>query len=233
HHSFPTRRSSDLVMDEHGIPAIDLLVVNLYPFEATVSRPGCSRDEAIENIDIGGPAMIRAAAKNHAFVAVLVDPADYPRVLEAIGREGGPDETLRRELARKAFAHTATYDAAIFDWLRRDDGDDALPVRYPLGLKLRETLRYGENPHQRAGLYTLPDTPADTVAGARLHQGKALSFNNLADADAALQCVRALPAPACVIVKHANPCGVGLGETAAAAYEKAYATDPTSAFGGI
>ena len=228
------RRDVDAnLMREHGIEPIDLLVVNLYAFEATVSRPGCTREDAIENIDVGGPAMLRAAAKNHAFVAVVVDPADYERVLVELETEGSVAPGTRRYLARKAFAHTATYDAAVFNWLRQSDGDTDLPVRYPLGLTLRETLRYGENPHQRAGLYTLPGGAPDTVVGAKLRQGKELSFNNLADADAALECVRSLAAPACVIVKHANPCGVGLATTAHVAYEKAYVTDPTSAFGGI
>jgi phosphoribosylaminoimidazolecarboxamide formyltransferase / IMP cyclohydrolase len=221
------------VMAQHGVKPIDLLIVNLYPFEATVSRPGCTRADAIENIDVGGPAMIRAAAKNHDFVAVVVDPADYGRVLGELEATGTVGADTRRYLARKAFAHTATYDAAVWAWLRQADGDEELPGRYPLGLRLRATLRYGENPHQRAGLYTLPGTTPDTVVGARLHQGKELSFNNLADADAALECARGLAAPACVIVKHANPCGVGLADSAAAAYEKAYMTDPTSAFGGI
>jgi phosphoribosylaminoimidazolecarboxamide formyltransferase/IMP cyclohydrolase len=227
------RQVDDAVMREHGIGPIDLLVVNLYPFEATVSRPGCTREDAIENIDVGGPAMLRAAAKNHDFVAVVVDPADYQRVIEELELKGSVGIDTRRYLARKTFAHTATYDASVFNWLRQADGDNDLPIRYPLGLRLRDTLRYGENPHQRAGLYTLPGGAPDTVVGARIRQGKELSFNNLADADAALECVRSLAAPACVIVKHANPCGVGLASSSAAAYEKAYATDPTSAFGGI
>ncbi len=228
------RRDMDAaVMAAHGIRPIDLLVVNLYPFEATVSRTDCSRTEAIENIDIGGPAMIRAAAKNHDFVAVVVDPADYARVLAELTEDGRISEDTRRYLARKAFAHTAAYDAAVSSWLRDADDDTDLPACYPLGLRHKESLRYGENPHQRAALYTLPGAATDTVVAARLHQGKALSFNNLADADAALACVRSLKAPACVIVKHANPCGAGLGASALGAYEKAYRTDPTSAFGGI
>ena len=228
------RRDVDAaVMQEHGIGAIDLLVVNLYPFEATVARAGCTREDAIENIDIGGPAMLRAAAKNHEFVAVVVDPADYERVLDDIETQGKVGTDTRRYLARKTFAHTATYDAAVYNWLREADGDDDLPARYPLGLTLKDTLRYGENPHQRAGLYRLPGGASDTVVGATCHQGKELSYNNLADADAALECVRALRAPACVIVKHANPCGAALGSSAADAYEKAYRADPTSAFGGI
>jgi phosphoribosylaminoimidazolecarboxamide formyltransferase/IMP cyclohydrolase len=228
------RRDVDAaVMAEHRIAPIDLLVVNLYPFEATVSRPGCTREDAIENIDVGGPAMLRAAAKNHAFVVVLVDPDDYPAVLADLERDGTVSEGLRRRLARKTFAHTARYDAAIFAWLRRHDGDTDLPAELPLSLRRQQALRYGENPHQRAALYALPGTAPDTVVGARLHQGKELSFNNLADADAALECVRALSSPACVIVKHANPCGAALGASALDAYEKAYRTDPTSAFGGI
>lgn len=221
------------VMGQHGIATIDLLVVNLYPFEATVSRAGCTREDAIENIDIGGPAMLRAAAKNHDTVAVVVDPMDYEQVLAELDADSTVSEATRRYLARKVFAHTATYDAAVFNWLRNADGDTELPVNLPIGLRLKDTLRYGENPHQRAGLYTMPGGAADTVVGATLHQGKELSFNNLADADAALECVRVLAAPACVIVKHANPCGVGIAPSAAEAYEKAYATDPTSAFGGI
>ena len=228
------RRGVDAaIMSAHGIRPIDLLVVNLYPFEAAVSRPDCSRAEAIENIDVGGPAMIRAAAKNQDFVAVVVDPADYARVLAELTGDGRISEHTRRYLARKAFAHTAAYDAAISSWLRDADDDTDLPACYPLGLRRKESLRYGENPHQRAALYTLPGTATDTVVAARQHQGKALSFNNLADADAALACVRSLNAPACVIVKHANPCGAGLGASALKAYEKAYRTDPTSAFGGI
>ncbi len=220
------------VMDAHDIHPFDLLVVNLYPFEATVARGDCTRDDAIENIDIGGPAMIRAAAKNHEHVLVIVDPEDYAPVLDELAK-GTVGSDTRRRLARKAYAHTAAYDAAIAAWLRNADGDDTLPAQLSLGLRRKTPLRYGENPHQRAALYTLPGTPADTVVGATLHQGKALSFNNLVDADAALECARGLAAPACVIVKHANPCGVGLGDSAAAAYEKAWTTDPTSAFGGI
>jgi len=228
------RRDVDAaVMEEHGIGPIDLLIVNLYPFENTVSRPGCTRGEAIENIDVGGPAMLRAAAKNHDFVTVVVDPADYDRVLAELGTSGQVSSDTRRYLARKAFAHTASYDAAIFNWLRLADGDADLPVRLPLGLTLKHPLRYGENPHQRAALYVMPGCANDTIVGAKLHQGKELSFNNLADADAALECVRALKSPACVIVKHANPCGAGCAGSVAAAYERAYATDPTSAFGGI
>ncbi len=228
------RGVDDAVMARHGIPAIDLAVINLYPFEATVSRPGCSREDAIENIDIGGPAMIRAAAKNHAFVAVMVDPADYSAVLGELQASGGRlGEATRRRLARKAFALTATYDAAIWRHLEDREGDGRLPQRLPVGLRQQMELRYGENPHQRAALYRFSATASGTLLDARSHQGKPLSFNNIADADAALECAKALPAPACVIVKHANPCGVGLGATLGEAYEKAYATDPESAFGGV
>jgi len=226
-------QQDERVMQEHGIKAIDLLVVNLYPFEETVSKADCSREEAIENIDIGGPAMIRAAAKNHQRVGVVVDPADYATVAEELEQQGRLGEPTRRALARKAFAHTASYDAAIYSWLRSDDGDDSLPVRLPIGLKQQHVLRYGENPQQRGALYTASGKLAGTIVGARVCQGKPLSWNNVADADAALECVRALPAPACVIVKHANPCGAAIADSGLTAYEKAFATDPTSAFGGI
>ena len=222
------------VMARHGIRPIELAVINLYPFEVTVARPGCSREDAVENIDIGGPAMIRAAAKNHAFVAVVVDPADYAAVLGELRDAGaGLGEATRRRLARKAFAHTAGYDAAIWRYLEEREGDHTLPGQLPVGLRLQQELRYGENPHQRAALYRFPKPAPGTLLDAQLHQGKPLSFNNLADADAALECAKALPAPACVIVKHANPCGVGLGATLLDGYEKAYATDPESAFGGV
>lgn len=228
------RGGDDAVMARHGIRPIDLAIINLYPFEATVARAGCSREEAIENIDIGGPAMIRAAAKNHAFVAVVVDPADYAGLLAELGDgKGGLGEATRRRLARKAFAHTATYDAAIWRYLEDHEGDGGLPGQLPLGLWRQQELRYGENPHQRAALYRLPGATAGTLLDARQYQGKPLSFNNIADADAALECAKALASPACVIVKHANPCGVGLGGSLLEAYEKAYATDPESAFGGV
>ncbi|RMF98794.1 MAG: bifunctional phosphoribosylaminoimidazolecarboxamide formyltransferase/IMP cyclohydrolase PurH [Gammaproteobacteria bacterium] len=227
------RGRDDAVMAEQGIAAIDLLVVNLYPFEETIAQPGCTREAAIENIDIGGPAMLRAAAKNHADVAVVVDPADYGPLLEELARSGGVGAATRRRLAAKAFAHTASYDAAIWHYLNEQEPGEDFPSRLPLGLRRIEPLRYGENPHQRAALYALPGHAPASLIGARQRQGKALSYNNLADADAALECVKALSGTACVIVKHANPCGVGLGATAAEAYERAYATDPTSAFGGI
>ena len=238
------RGTDDEVMREHGIEPIDLLAVNLYPFERTIARPDCRLAEAVENIDIGGPAMLRAAAKNHADVATVSDPDDYPGVIEEMRRRSGAlSAETRFALAVKAFAHTARYDAAIADYLASVDGADRQPAersRFPAvlaGRLVRQAeLRYGENPHQAAALYRDRDAPAagPTVAGARLAQGKPLSFNNIADADAALQCVRALGAmPACVIVKHANPCGAAVAASACEAYERAFRTDPTSAFGGI
>ena len=222
------------VMSEHGIRPIDIVVVNLYPFEATIAKPGCTFDEAIENIDIGGPTMIRSAAKNHAYVAVVVDPADYAAVAAELAEHGGKlGATTRRRLATKAFAHTGCYDAAIFAYLQQQAGDDSFPERLPIGLSLRETLRYGENPHQAAALYRLGTPASGTLVGAQQLQGKPLSFNNIADGNAALECVKSLTRPGCVIVKHANPCGVALAEDPEAAYRKAYACDPTSAFGGI
>jgi len=211
------RRDHDAeAMQTHDIDPIDLLIVNLYPFEATIAKPGCTRDDAIENIDIGGPAMIRAAAKNHRFVAVVVDPRDYDTVIEELsGADGELSESTRQRLAKKAFGHTAAYDAAIWNYLDGDDEPREFGETFPLPLHKHSELRYGENPHQRQ------------------HQGKPLSYNNLADADAALECVKEMPAIACVIVKHANPCGAGIARNIGEAYEKAYATDPTSAFGGI
>ena len=218
---------------EHGIAPIELLVVNLYPFARAAARPDCAPDEAVEQIDVGGPAMLRAAAKNHARCCPVVDPADYPRVLAA-ARAGGADAALRLELAAKAFAHTAAYDADIVRYLDglRDPGTRFGP-HLRLALDRAAPLRYGENPHQRAAFYRYPGAGADTLAGAAMHQGRELSFNNLADADAAWECAHAFAEPACVIVKHANPCGAAEAASPAAAYDAAYATDPTSAFGGI
>ena len=225
------------VMREHGIEAIELLVVNLYPFEAITSAPDCSYEEAIENIDIGGPAMLRAAAKNQDHVTVVVDPADYAEVLQLLGERQGTSPALRRRLAAKAFAHTARYDGLIANWLgahMHGEQSDPFPPHLQLSFTRRAELRYGENPHQSAALYVEARPPAGTVATARMLAGKELSYNNLADADAALECVKAFhKTPACVIVKHANPCGVALGASALEAYDRAYATDPVSAFGGI
>jgi len=221
------------VMAKHGIVQIDVLAVNLYPFEATVAKPDCSFDDAIENIDIGGPTMIRSAAKNHAHVAVLVDPADYSTVTSELTSTGKVSSETRKQLARKAFAHTGSYDAAIFTYLQKESGDSSFPERLPIGLKLQSTLRYGENPHQAAALYAMGSTNLGTLVGATQLQGKPLSFNNIADGNAALECVKSLDSGGCVIVKHANPCGVALADTPEQAYRKAYACDPTSAFGGI
>ena len=228
------RGTDDAVMADNGIGAIDVVVVNLYPFEATVSRADCTLDEAIENIDIGGPAMLRSAAKNHADVAVVVDPADYPALVEALDAEGGTSLAMRRSLAVKAYRHTARYDALVAAYL---GGETLLPESLSLTFDKLMDMRYGENPHQQAAFYReVRPGPArtGTVASLTQHQGKALSFNNVADADAALECVKAFDdAPACVIVKHANPCGVAVGDTLLDAYQRAFATDPTSAFGGI
>ena len=231
------RGRDDEAMCEHGIHPIDLVAVNLYPFEATTAREGCPLEEAIEQIDVGGPAMIRAAAKNHAWVTVVVEPSDYARVLEALAREGGTGLALRRELAARAFAHTARYDGAIAAWLGARLGGGDAPAPFPpwLTLQLEKAgdMRYGENPHQRAAFYREPGFAGASVATAAQLQGKPLSFNNVADADAALECVRQFERPACVIVKHANPCGVAVADGIGEAYARAYATDPTSAFGGI
>jgi phosphoribosylaminoimidazolecarboxamide formyltransferase/IMP cyclohydrolase len=228
--------TDDIVMAEHGIEPIDLLVVNLYPFAQTVAKPDCTYDDAIENIDIGGPAMLRAAAKNHARTSVVVDPADYAALLDAL-QAGGTDVSMRRKFAAKAYAHTAAYDGQIASWLSPRANDPQTPDPWPqtfhASLDLASTLRYGENPHQRGALYVEAGATQGIVATARFLQGKELSYNNLADADAALECVKAFAAPACVIVKHANPCGVAVAENLMTAYDRAYAVDPTSAFGGI
>ena len=238
------RGVDDRTMREHGIEPIDLLAVNLYPFERTIDRPDCRIGEAVENIDVGGPAMLRAAAKNHAAVAAVSDRSDYPRVIEEMRRRSGAlSAKTRFALAAKAFAHTARYDAAVADFF----GSVVDPDRHPVERRLfpavrtrqlvrQAELRYGENPHQAAALYRDGGAPGagPSVAGSRLVQGKPLSFNNVADADTAFRCVRALGGPpACVIVKHANPCGAAVARTGIEAYERAYRTDPTSAFGGI
>lgn len=224
----------DGLMLAHGIEPIDLLVVNLYPFADTIARPGCRMADAIENIDVGGPAMLRAAAKNHDRVAVLVDPDDYAELLESVAA-GGSMPVQRRRWAAKAFAHTAEYDGRIAEYLgtHSDPEGAAFPPTMHLSLQRVQALRYGENPHQQAALYLEQPLPPGSVCGASAHQGKALSFNNLADADAALECVKLFDEPACVIVKHANPCGVAVAANLHEAYDRAYATDPVSAFGGI
>jgi phosphoribosylaminoimidazolecarboxamide formyltransferase / IMP cyclohydrolase len=226
------RGIDEAVMAEHRIEPIDLLAVNLYPFEQTIERPDATLADAIENIDIGGPAMIRAASKNHDGVVVIVDPDDYDDVLEAL-QTGLLNEDYRRRLAAKAFAHTAGYDTAIAAYLTSAGEGDPLGERFLYAGVRLEKLRYGENPHQRAAFYRDSKVPAGSLAAARQLQGKALSFNNIADSDAALECVSQFDRPACVIVKHANPCGVALDDRMLKAYERAYPTDPTSAFGGI
>ena len=226
------RGTDEAVMETHGIDAIDLLCVNLYPFEQTIARPDATIDDAIENIDIGGPAMIRAAAKNHDGVAVVVDPADYDEVLAAL-QSATLSLEARRRLAAKAFAHTAAYDTAIAGYLSGSLGDDPLGERHLYAGRRVEKLRYGENPHQDAAFYVDSRAPAGSLATARQLQGKALSYNNIADGDAALECVKQFDRPACVIVKHANPCGVAVADDSLDAYDKAFRTDPTSAFGGI
>lgn len=221
----------EAAMLAHGIGVIDLLVVNLYPFEATLAA-GAGFDACIENIDIGGPAMIRAAAKNHADVAVVVEPEDYAAVLsEMAGLEGQTSLALRRRLAQKAFARTAVYDAAISDWLAREIGEPA-PAYRAFGGRLAQSLRYGENPHQRAALYAGQERRPGVV-GARQAQGKQLSYNNIADTDAAYECVAEFAEPAVAIIKHANPCGAAKAPTLVEAYARALACDPVSAFGGV
>jgi len=220
-----------------GAEPIDLVVVNLYPFQQTVARSDCTLDEAVENIDIGGPTMVRAAAKNHAGVAVVTDPVDYAAVIAELERSGGRlAAATRLALAKKAFAHTAAYDAAIANYLTGLDAGLKLapfPDRLTLQWEKLEELRYGENPHQLAAFYRDPAPAAGSLAGYRQLQGKALSYNNIADADAAWECVKTFERPACVIVKHANPCGVAQGTDPLTAYQRAFQTDPTSAFGGI
>ncbi|MBL8319957.1 MAG: bifunctional phosphoribosylaminoimidazolecarboxamide formyltransferase/IMP cyclohydrolase [Burkholderiaceae bacterium] len=229
---------------EHGIGTIDLLVINLYPFAQATAKPDCALDDAIENIDIGGPAMLRAAAKNWADVGVVIDPADYAQVLAELGR-GGLTRTTRFALAKKVFAHTAAYDGMIASYLSAlapgaETHTDAVPERAPypavfnLQLAKVQDLRYGENPHQSAAFYREAVPVPGTLALAEQLQGKELSYNNIADADAAWECVKTFEMQAaCVIVKHANPCGVAVGKSPLEAYRKALKTDPTSAFGGI
>ena len=223
----------DEVAAEHGIDLIDLVVVNLYPFARVIADPSSSYQDAVENIDIGGPAMIRAAAKNHARVSVVVEVSDYDRILDAL-KQGDPSLELRKSLAAKAFAHTAAYDAMISGYLReQSDDDEKFPERLLLSFERKSRLRYGENPHQEAASYVSPRAGGASVIGSRQLQGKELSYNNLADADTALACALSFDETSCVIVKHANPCGVGQGDTVAESYTKAYAADPTSAFGGV
>jgi phosphoribosylaminoimidazolecarboxamide formyltransferase/IMP cyclohydrolase len=220
-----------------GIPAIDLVVVNLYPFSRTVARPHCTLDEAIENIDIGGPSMVRGAAKNYRHVTVVTDPADYQSLLDEMAAAGGAVSAATRfRLAQKAFSHTAAYDGAISNYLttwQNETEREVFPERLNLQFNRVQVLRYGENPHQNAAFYRDLVPAAGRIGGYRQLQGKELSYNNIADADAAWECVRTFERPACVIIKHANPCGVAVAATLIDAYRNAFGTDPTSAFGGI
>lgn len=229
------RGTDEEVMAAHGILPIDLLAVNLYPFRETVADPDCTIDEGVENIDIGGPAMLRAAAKNHADVTVVVEPADYEAVLTALRAAGEVPYEMRLRLAGKAFAHVSSYDTAVSNWLGWQAEMDAAEMPEDLVLATRKMLqlRYGENPHQRAAVYSLGHPRRGTIGAAEQLQGKELSYNNLLDADTALECVKLFDEPACVIVKHANPCGVATGEDILDAYRRAYVTDTVSAFGGI
>jgi phosphoribosylaminoimidazolecarboxamide formyltransferase/IMP cyclohydrolase len=231
-------------LKEHGIGTIDLLIINLYPFAKATANPDCTLEDAIENIDIGGPAMLRAAAKNWQDVAVVIDPADYPQVIAELKSADGLQKKTKFALAKKVFAHTAAYDGMITNYLTAlgDDAElhgEAVPPRgdYPATLTLQfskvQDMRYGENPHQGAAFYRDAQPAAGTLAGWHQLQGKELSFNNIADSDAAWDCVKTFDTPACVIVKHANPCGVAIGASPLEAYSKAFKTDPTSAFGGI
>ncbi|HEY3180937.1 MAG TPA: bifunctional phosphoribosylaminoimidazolecarboxamide formyltransferase/IMP cyclohydrolase [Casimicrobiaceae bacterium] len=224
-------------LSTHGIPTIDLVVVNLYPFRETVAKPDCTIEDAIENIDIGGPSMVRAAAKNWPYVGIVVDPADYSMILAELDAQGGSlSDATRFRLMQKAFAHTASYDSAIANWITARDASGrvrALPDAFHFGGDKVQDLRYGENPHQQAAFYRDATPPSGTLANFRQLQGKELSYNNIADSDAAWECVRTFAEPACVIVKHANPCGAAIATSPLEAYRAAFATDPTSAFGGI
>ncbi len=246
HGGILARRGTDeAVMEQNNIGPIDLVVVNLYPFAATVANPDCSLEDAIENIDIGGPTMVRAAAKNHKDVTIIVNASDYAVVLEEMNHNaGGLSYQTRFDLAIKAFEHTAEYDGMIANYFGArldnpactedcDHEHSEFPRTYNMQLSKKQDLRYGENSHQSAAFYVENDIQEASVATAEQLQGKELSFNNIADTDAALECVKEFDVPACVIVKHANPCGVALGDNILSAYQRAYKTDPTSAFGGI
>lgn len=230
------RGTDDAVMAEHDIAAIDMVIVNLYPFEATVARPDCSLEDAVENIDIGGPTMVRAAAKNHRDVVILVDANDYSCVLEEMDANDGQTRLATRfDLAIKAYEHTAAYDGAIANYFGQQvgNGAPAFPRTLNLQFEKAQDMRYGENPHQKAAFYRERTVAEAGIASAVQLQGKELSYNNVADTDAALECVKNFEAPACVIVKHANPCGVATADDLLSAYELAFETDPESAFGGI
>jgi phosphoribosylaminoimidazolecarboxamide formyltransferase/IMP cyclohydrolase len=229
-------------LDEHGVRPVDVVVVNLYPFEDTVAK-GAPFGDVVENIDVGGPSMLRAAAKNFAHVLPIVDPADYPLLLEQLDRKDGVDQATRLYFAQKAFRHTSRYEAAIAGWFAQVEAgpkgfapaaqDNAFPYRLSLNFEKIQDLRYGENPHQRAAFYSDLGATMYSVASARKLQGKELSFNNILDLDAAWRLVVELPETGCVIIKHTNPCGTGMGATLLEAYDRAWECDPTSAFGGI
>ncbi|HDR0633574.1 bifunctional phosphoribosylaminoimidazolecarboxamide formyltransferase/IMP cyclohydrolase [Pasteurella multocida] len=241
------RGTDDEVMSQQGIEGIDMVVVNLYPFAATVAKPNCSLEEAVENIDIGGPTMVRSAAKNHQDVAIVVNNSDFNAILAEMDQhQNSLTLETRFDLAIKAFEHTAQYDAMIANYfgqlvkpyfVAEEEDAEAKCGQFPRTLNLnfirKQTMRYGENGHQKAAFYVEQDVKEASVSTAKQSQGKALSYNNIADTDAALECVKSFDEPACVIVKHANPCGVALGADILAAYNRAYQTDPTSAFGGI
>ena len=232
------RGTDDDIMSEHGIDPIDLIVVNLYPFAETVARPDCTLTDAIENIDIGGPTMVRAAAKNHADVAIVVNPSDYGRVIEEMKTDNNTlTNATRFDLAIKAFEHTAHYDGMIANYLGKitaDSEHSLFPRTFNTQYVKTQDMRYGENPHQNAAFYKEHNITEACIATATQIQGKELSFNNIGDTDAALECVKQFEeAPACVIVKHANPCGVAVGSSLLEAYDRAYSSDPESAFGGI
>lgn len=230
------RGQDDAVLAEHGIDTIDMVIVNLYPFEKTVANPDCSLEDAIENIDIGGPTMVRAAAKNHQYVNIVVNAADYARIIEEMdNNDGATTYQTRFDLAIAAYEHTAAYDGAIANYFGRlvEGGSEQFPRTYNTQFHRVQEMRYGENPHQQAAFYKELAPSEAGIATATQLQGKALSYNNVADTDAALECVKSFSAPACVIVKHANPCGVAVADSIGAAYERAFATDPESAFGGI
>lgn len=237
HGGILARRGIDeSIMAEHGINAIDMVVVNLYPFEQTVANPDCSLEDAVENIDIGGPTMVRAAAKNHAHVNMVVNAADYSAILEEMANNNGATSLATRfNLAIKAYEHTAAYDGAIANYFGRQvpGGTENFPRTFNSQFHQVQELRYGENSHQKSAFYTEKNPAAGSIATAKQLQGKELSYNNIADTDAALETVKLFEEPACVIVKHANPCGVGVAVDLATAYDLAYATDPESAFGGI
>ncbi len=238
------RGQDDEIMAQHGIQPIDMVVVNLYPFAATVAKADCSLADAVENIDIGGPTMVRSAAKNHKDVSIIVNASDYQRVLtEMDNNSGSLTLETRFDLAIAAFEHTAAYDGMIANYFgkmvpsygenKEGDADSKFPRTFNMQFEKKQDMRYGENSHQSAAFYVESHPEEASVATARQIQGKALSYNNIADTDAALECVKEFSEPACVIVKHANPCGVALGDSILEAYNRAYQTDPTSAFGGI